>query len=1310
MRRWLTSRTARCTAWVAMLALTIEMLPVNAIADTVQNVRKKHEMAQKAKQPDVRMLSVKDMAGIRGSGEYRNRYLCGTMPWQRSFHDVNLCTGNLFKSFTDIQVAPAKGAGLVLQRTYNSNDDRVGAFGIGWTHAYDIRTEESPDEMNKVDKTDFFGGKHKFNRDADGLYTPPVYLHCALQSEYEGILENGPQSVSSDLEESVDGTIKFYERDGNERICKYIQDRYGNRTTLEYQSFSMPGGGTKKLVTSVKDPSNRYLYFHWFNTGIGSQPWRIRQVDGPINPDTGNPIYSVTYQYNGEGNLSEVRLDPTMLYTSDESLYDVTGLSANVTSLNSNPLDRVTTYGYTSHSGETGLLSSVTSVIKKSPSEVQTVSYAYYLPATSPTRYGLPGSPNGTLWVRTITEPAGVDYHSLPQPNAQFQNITWKIDPERVEYEFYIVMIYMPDIQGPGTGIAVDSQLRQAGPDPTQWTCPYSNFYEPNTNNVSSSWSNGCYGWLISALRNKRNDCYTYNRLGNVKTHSVSGFAGVEEYQYYGVEYYFQKQSYKDMEGHTSTFGYGSKVDANPGNRGSVLWAKDAYNNQFTYEYNTYGQKTKETNPNGVVTNYIYGDAWGNLTQVVQDTGAGGLNRTTTMVYDVAGRVISKIDPAGNETTIEYNNLGQPVEVESPDETITYTYGDNGRLVRVTDDHGTTTMGYEYGCDKVQTVEDSSGTITYTHHRDGRMREKILPNGDKWVYGYDPSPNQYALSGGSNYWGGSTIWIQPKDDPNSLTSVPMSVGYCRAGASQADEDSRVYYAIDGVGNIQWIAFNQKFDEYHNLIGFARTEYVYEKATYGFGNYIHRGTLEKIANTYKWIDEQWQWQQKTLNKNEYTYDKNCNRLTNIITDHNQTVRTETYGYDNLSRLTSVNYGDGQTQNYKKVDGSPGFDPMGNRLRKVDNVTGTEDYTYNDANMLMSRTQGTDSYSYIYDGNNNDITNGNTTHVYKNGILDRHNVWDSQNRLAQCVYNGKKSIFTYGSDGLRRKAEVRDAGNNNLISTTDYVLDGQSVARDIVVEGSTTTTRTYHPGIHGPLNCRKHVEGQDPSTDTTRWYIYDGLGSVVGEVDKDGNVTASSKYDVYGGVRTGGTGTATTNHGFVGSLGHTSEAETGLIYMRARYMDPAAGRFISEDPVCSGVNWYAYCGNNPVNRADADGKKWVEKWYAYCNNDWNCVSFYLGACAFVLGVVSLIASKISAVCEANAIAAAAACLPYLAVLAHAEAGFYAGLGFTTAVAALMLGAAGTIVGVLGADTVELGFVDVVDAYIDTASSVATAFGLF
>jgi hypothetical protein len=49
---------------------------------------------------------------------------------------------------------------------------------------------------------------------------------------------------------------------------------------------------------------------------------------------------------------------------------------------------------------------------------------------------------------------------------------------------------------------------------------------------------------------------------------------------------------------------------------------------------------------------------------------------------------------------------------------------------------------------------------------------------------------------------------------------------------------------------------------------------------------------------------------------------------------------------LNCLKTVDYGDGQTQSYA-------FDPMGNRLSKVDSSNGMEGYSYNAANMLLTR---------------------------------------------------------------------------------------------------------------------------------------------------------------------------------------------------------------------------------------------------------------------------------------------------------------------------------------------------------------------
>ena len=46
-------------------------------------------------------------------------------------------------------------------------------------------------------------------------------------------------------------------------------------------------------------------------------------------------------------------------------------------------------------------------------------------------------------------------------------------------------------------------------------------------------------------------------------------------------------------------------------------------------------------------------------------------------------------------------------------------------------------------------------------------------------------------------------------------------------------------------------------------------------------------------------------------------------------------------------------------------------------------------------------------------------------------------------------------------------------------------------------------------------------------------------------------------------------------------------SGLIYLRNRYYDPGVGRFISEDPIRYGMNWYVYANNNPLKFIDPSG---------------------------------------------------------------------------------------------------------------------------
>jgi len=55
------------------------------------------------------------------------------------------------------------------------------------------------------------------------------------------------------------------------------------------------------------------------------------------------------------------------------------------------------------------------------------------------------------------------------------------------------------------------------------------------------------------------------------------------------------------------------------------------------------------------------------------------------------------------------------------------------------------------------------------------------------------------------------------------------------------------------------------------------------------------------------------------------------------------------------------------------------------------------------------------------------------------------------------------------------------------------------------------------------------------------------------------------------------------------GRRFDIEIGLYYNRARYYNPFTGRFLQADPIGygDGMNMYAYCGNNSLNRADPSG---------------------------------------------------------------------------------------------------------------------------
>ncbi len=102
--------------------------------------------------------------------------------------------------------------------------------------------------------------------------------------------------------------------------------------------------------------------------------------------------------------------------------------------------------------------------------------------------------------------------------------------------------------------------------------------------------------------------------------------------------------------------------------------------------------------------------------------------------------------------------------------------------------------------------------------------------------------------------------------------------------------------------------------------------------------------------------------------------------------------------------------------------------------------------------------------------------------------------------------------------------------------------------------------------------------------TSFFEQDGLGSVTSLANSSGAITDTYTFNSYGNLTASG---GTTNP--FRYTGREYDQETGLYYYRARYYDPAAGRFLSEDSLgfFGGRNFYAYTWNNPVNFVDPRG---------------------------------------------------------------------------------------------------------------------------
>ncbi|GIW95290.1 MAG: hypothetical protein KatS3mg110_3331 [Pirellulaceae bacterium] len=346
-----------------------------------------------------------------------------------------------------------------------------------------------------------------------------------------------------------------------------------------------------------------------------------------------------------------------------------------------------------------------------------------------------------------------------------------------------------------------------------------------------------------------------------------------------------------------------------------------------------------------------------------------------------------------------------------------------------------------------------------------------------------------------------------------------------------------------------------------------------------------------------------------------------------------VATSVYTYDAAHRLVGLSHNRGGQPVFTPYSWT--YDPL-DRIIEMVNSDGTSVFTYDQTDQLTGADhsyQTDEVYQYDANGNrtgggyvtgsNNQLledgtyryeydAEGNRTAKEPIATGEREEyTWDHRNRLVRFLRKDAQGAIIldvhYSYDVFDRrigKTVDPDGDGPQGPSFTWFVYDNPSVvtgasdpalvgADHIVLEftGSQPAVLKYRY-LHGPVVdqvfAREDVESLWQPGEVL-WALGDHLGTVRDLIDSSGNVVNHLRYEAFGRI------TSETNAAvdfLFAYTGREREEESGLFYYRARYYDPAVGRFISEDPLgfaAGDANLTRYVNNSVISHTDPSGRQ-------------------------------------------------------------------------------------------------------------------------
>jgi RHS repeat-associated protein len=182
-------------------------------------------------------------------------------------------------------------------------------------------------------------------------------------------------------------------------------------------------------------------------------------------------------------------------------------------------------------------------------------------------------------------------------------------------------------------------------------------------------------------------------------------------------------------------------------------------------------------------------------------------------------------------------------------------------------------------------------------------------------------------------------------------------------------------------------------------------------------------------------------------------------------------------------------------------------------------------------------------------------------------------------------GPRPSRTFAYDGENRPVSIASPGT--VTSTYAYGADGERVSK---TSGSAKTWYLGNEAEIGPtggFTSHIHPDIRRVGANSFDYLFKDHLSS--NRLTLNGAAVTRHDYGPYGQPLSSNGATIPTGKSYINER---FDAETGLMYLHARYYDPDLARFLSPDtwdPTLPGVdiNRYAYAGNDPVNGSDANG---------------------------------------------------------------------------------------------------------------------------